>query len=161
VVAGPDGRIYSIGYLAAGVRAYDPEHDRWEYVVSNMFSRDQGGAALGPDGRIYLIGGSGSNGADTVEAYGPVVTLSASHGSPGALLLVQGSNFAASATVSVHFGGKDDALLATGSTTKNGGLAPWIVWTVPDSPPGDYLLTVVDDKSRFPITLPFTIDPAP
>ncbi|HET7486886.1 MAG TPA: hypothetical protein VFJ85_03095 [Acidimicrobiales bacterium] len=74
-VAGPDGRVYTIGGTEYGVRsvhAYDPAEDRWIDRAPMVVERRKPGVAVGTDGRIYAIGGfAGRTGGRTVEAYDP------------------------------------------------------------------------------------------
>jgi hypothetical protein len=165
--AGPDGRIYVAGGSTTttsmsipqdGVLAYDPFFDRWSPVRPLAKARTTLASAVGPDGRIYVLG-DGITMLGTVEVYGPVVSVTPSHAAPGATILVTGSNFAASATVRVYLGSvAPDALLKSAPSTPAGALIPSITATVPNVSSGDKVITVVDDKSRYPITLPFTVD---
>ncbi len=89
----------------------------------------------------------------TAEAYGPSLALAATTGAPGDGIVVSGHNFAANATVRVFF----DALpLELGMTDADGAFAGVVV-TVPALAAGVHLVRAVDDRSRYPATLPFTI----
>jgi hypothetical protein len=164
--AAPDGRIYvaggspAFGVLSAtaNVVAYDRDSDRWTPVRPLAKARSSVSAVVAPDGRIYVIGDLNSA-ASPVEVYGPVVALNPTHAARGATVLVTGSNFAASATVNVYLGSAAmGTLVRKGATTSAGALLPPITFTVPDAPSGDTVVTVVDDRSRYPITLLFTVD---
>jgi hypothetical protein len=70
---------------------------------------------------------------------------------------VTGSNFAANATVRVYLGPVSGALLKTGMTNSAGALTP-ITFSVPNVAGGNTVLTVVDDRSQYPITLFFRVN---
>lgn len=166
-VAAADGRIYVAGGFTAvqlnppptaAVAAYDAAADRWTVLRPLSKARSGVAATRAPDGRIYLLG-DGMQPNSPVEAYGPVVAVSPSHAPPGASILVTGSNFAANATVHVFLGSPAArTLLKTGASSAAGALLPSITITVPDVASGDKVLTVIDDRSRYPITLAFTVD---
>jgi hypothetical protein len=99
----------------------------------------------------------GNSASATVEVYGPLVSISPSSATPGALVYVTGNNFAANASVSVYLGTTSGTLLATGRTTAGGVLSPTIVFASPAQAAAG-VVTVVDDKSRYPITLAFTVN---
>jgi N-acetylneuraminic acid mutarotase len=85
---GPDGKIYTVGGENNGdvstVEAYDPGINSWTTVASIPTARYGLAAATGADGRIYAIGGLGkSSVVNTVEAYSPTGTGSASFGHTG------------------------------------------------------------------------------
>jgi hypothetical protein len=164
-VAAPDGRIYVAGgsttlqlNATAAVAAYDPASNRWMSLPPLSKPRMGVAAVVAPAGRIYLLG-DGMQPTSDVEAYGPVVTVTPSHAVPGATLLVTGSNFAANATVRVYLGtAATGTLLKTGPSSPAGALIPSITAAVPNVASGNKVITVVDDKSRYPITLAFTVD---
>jgi hypothetical protein len=174
IAAGPDGRIYSIGgaaYMPAGgepisldeVDAYDPLTDRWATVAPLLVARAGAAVSIGPDGRLYAIGGQKDNGdyLSSVEVYGPAVAVTPANARAGATVRLRGTNFAANAAVSVYFGPIDEMPLATGATDGTGALVPSLTVSVPSAPAGDRYFTLVDDKSRFPVTVPFTVDASP
>src|SRR5205823_5159694 len=140
--------------------AYTPATNRWTAVAPLSTGRRSLAATVGPDGRIYAVGGETGNGfapTTSVEVYGPVVTANPSSAAPGTSVTVTGNNFAASAAVSVYLGPSTGTLLKTGTTSSTGALAP-ITFTVPNVPSGDSVLTVVDDRSQYPITLFFRVN---
>jgi hypothetical protein len=164
--AGPDGRVYVVGgsttlqnnLPTAQVLAYEPVFDRWTVLPPLADARTGVAAAVGPDGRIYVVG-DGLTAASPVEVYGPVASINPSHASPGTTALVTGSNFAANATIKVYLGpSSSGTLLKIGTSTPAGALIPPITFAVPSVPSGDKVITVVDDRSRFPITLSLTVD---
>jgi hypothetical protein len=174
IAAGPDGRIYSVGgaaYMPAigepisldEVDAYDPVTDRWATVAPLMAARAGAAVSIGPDGRLYAIGGQTGNGvySSSVEVYGPAVAVTPANAPAGAAVRLRGTNFAAKAVVSVYFGSIGGTLLATGATDGTGALVPSLTVSVPSAPAGDRYFTLVDDKSRFPVTVPFTVDASP
>jgi hypothetical protein len=140
------------------VLAYQPASDGWLPVADLATARVQLGAAVGPDGRIYAVGGLDGAGAVSaaVEAYGPVIALSAGAGAAGSHVQVTGDNFAPSAQVDVFFAGAP-AALGTGSTDPSGVLTAPIDLTVPSLPPATYPVRVVDRRSLFPVLARFTI----
>jgi hypothetical protein len=164
-VVGPDRRIYAVGgYTDRGdtalVSAYSPVSNRWAPMAPLAIPRSAHGVTRGPDGRIYAIGGISSsfasNATATVEIYGPVVAASPSVASPGATVFVNGHNFAANATVTVHLGSTAGPVLGTAKTNGGGTLSPFVSFAAP-SAANDGYLTVMDDKSRFPVAIPFTV----
>jgi hypothetical protein len=165
-VVGPDDRIYAIGGqtynlgIAADVNAYTSATNRWTSVAPLSTGRAWASAAVGPDGRIYALGGGAPPGLEptgSVEVYGPVVTADPSSALPGAIVTVKGDNFAANATVKVYLGPVTGTLLKTGTTNGAGVLTP-ITFSVPNIPSVSTVLTVVDDRSQYPITLFFRVN---
>jgi hypothetical protein len=160
--AGPDGRIYVAGgsenLPTDRVLAYTPASDRWTPIASLARARTDVAAATAPDGHIYVVGDALSSGSP-VEVYGPIVGISPStFASRFSTILMTGSNFAANATVRVYLGPPSTGtVLKTAKSTVTGALIPSITFTLPNVPLGAYVITVVDDRSRFPITLSLTI----
>ena len=117
------------------------------------------GAALGPDGRIYVIAGSALGELlRTVEAYNPVIAISAGNQPIGSAFWVAGSNFAASATVQITIGSPTGALAGTGTTDATGVLTSTAM--VPaGTPTGATRLYVVDSRSRYPVSTAITVTP--
>ena len=72
-------------------------------------------------------------------------------------MTVMGNNFAANATVSVYLGPPTGTLLKMGTTNSAGVLAP-VTFNVPNVASGNTVLTVVDDRSQYPITLFFRVN---
>jgi Kelch motif len=169
IVGAPDGRVYSIGgYDLQGsifaptnaVSAYDPATDRWGPVAPLTYNRYDHAVTVGPDGRLYALGGiyNGATETDSVEVYGPVVSVTPSLAMPGSKMTLTGSNFAAHATVRAFLlGPSSGAPLATGTTDATGALRAAVVFPAPSVAAGDYVITVVDDKSRFPVRVPFSL----
>jgi hypothetical protein len=138
--------------------AYNPATDHWDPVAPLLTAREMHASVTGPDGRIYVLGGSGGQDyVKSVEVYGPLVALSKSEAPPGISVLISGTNFAANANVAVYVGPVHGTPLATGRTNAAGGIAPAIVFKIPDVPPGDTFVSVVDDRSRFTTTVPLTV----
>jgi hypothetical protein len=152
----PDGRIYVVGY-GDTTFAYLPSADLWQQAPPLHHPRTELGLAVGDDGRLYAIGGSdGTNALAFVEAYGPVIMLSAATGAAGSAFAVTGFNFAAGAGVQVFF---DDApaALASGQTDAAGTLIGSLGVTVPATSPGAHRVRVVDARSRYPVSARFTV----
>jgi hypothetical protein len=168
VVAGPDGRIYAIAgnrntssYLTT-VEAYTPSTNTWVTTPSLQTGRIFFATSVGPDGRLYVLGGAAygtTTRLSSVEVYGPVMSFSPKTGPKATLVAVTGSNFAATATVSVYWGATTGMLLGTGSTDASGALVSPINFTVPQVAPAAYKVTVVDNKSQYPIGVTFTVTP--
>jgi hypothetical protein len=176
VALGPDGRIYAGGGGSPpdtdkAVWAYSPATNRWSKVAPLNSGHIYGAATVGPDGRIYLLGGSITAYDDAgfstdvpstgVEVYGPVASATPASGAPGTDVILAGSNFAANATVSVYLGPIDGTPLGKGATNGTGSIAPSISFRVPEVPAAETFLTIVDDLSQFPITLPFVVGRPP
>jgi hypothetical protein len=154
-LAAPDGRLYAMGGLGLSrytlCEAYRPALDLWVTTSPLKIANDAMGTALGQDGRMFLLSGETA----TTQAYGPAVTLSATMANRGAMVSVDGNNFAASATVTVTF---DGTPIGSGSTDAFGGLTATIGFTVPNVGAGPHLVTVTDNKSLYPITLKLTVN---
>ena len=169
-VLGPDGRIYvpgganlASGQIYSSTVAYRPasatQPDAWVNAAPLAGPRWRHGAALGPDGRIYVIAGSALGELlRTVEAYGPVIAISADSQPIGSAFWVAGSNFAASATVQITIGSPTGALAGTGTTDATGVLTSTA--KVPaGTPTGATRLYVVDSRSRYPVSTAITVTP--
>jgi hypothetical protein len=89
----------------------------------------------------------------TAEAYGPSIVLAAATGAPGDEIAVSGKNFAAHATVRILF---DASPVELGTTDADGAFGS--VVTVPVLAAGAHVVHAIDDRSRYPATLPFTIE---
>jgi hypothetical protein len=70
---------------------------------------------------------------------------------------ITGSNFAANATVSVYLGSVTGTPLATGTTSSTGVLTAAIGFKVPSAAAGNQMFIVVDDRSQYPIGVPFRV----
>src|SRR5262249_29628005 len=127
----------------------------WASVWPLSFGRDSAAATTAPDGRILVFGGRELVGAGQTkaEAYGPHVQIGASVGAPGDAVVVAGTNFAATATVRIYF---EQVPIELASTDAAGTLAP-TTFHVPALAPGPHVVRVMDARSLYPITLPFTI----
>ena len=66
-------------------------------------------------------------------------------------------NFAADATVTIRFSGTMDSVIGTGRTSSAGTATPSISWTVPPVAPGTYVLTAIDNRSRYPVRARFVV----
>jgi hypothetical protein len=161
----PDGRIYAIGgadastVATAAVEVFSTITGQWTTTAALAKPRAGLAAVVGGDGRIYAFGGvDAMTGAEvkTVEAYGPVVTLSKTSGAAGSGLSISGSNFAANARVDVFFGPLTQPS-ATGITDGTGLLQAPIAVTVPTLAAGSYSVRVRDSKSLYPVTKTFVI----
>jgi hypothetical protein len=168
IVGAPDGRVYVIaGFDTRGpvyaptaeVNAYSPQTNRWTPVVPLKFNRYDHAVTVGPDGRLYAIGGvyDGAANTDSVEIYGPAVSITPSTAAPGDAITLTGNNFAAGAKVRVYVGPDAGTPLEIGTTDGAGALSSSIVFRVPSLPPGNHVVTVVDDKSRYPVTIPLSV----
>jgi hypothetical protein len=169
-VLAPDGRIYvpggadlGDGIIYASVAAYRagaaPRADRWAEVAPLAQPRQRHGVALGSDGRVYVFSGSNLLGfVRTTEAYGPLIASSAAHAAPAATIQVTGSNFATNAAVRVTLGSPTGPTVATGVTDATGKLASTTVTIPPAASAGPTSLYVIDARSRYPATTPFTVD---
>jgi hypothetical protein len=173
---GADGRVYAIGgdngsgesAAEATVEAYSYAANRWVAVAGLAMPRTDLAAARGGDGRIYAIGGIDTSGRrlTTVEAYGPILSLSALRGRAGAQIDLSGSNFAADAQVTITLVSAGAPALelpiATGRTDSAGALPPSpasaMTINVPAVPAGSYLIRAIDAKSRYPAVQPFTVE---
>lgn len=113
----------------------------------------------GPDGRLFAIGGTSPSGAamDSVEAFGPAVTLSTEVGAVGSSVTVTGDNFAPNASVEILWGGVGGAVLATGNSDADGSLGAGIQFQVPAVSPGTFTVVTRDQVSSFPVANPFTV----
>jgi hypothetical protein len=162
---GADGRVYAIGgengtSFFATVEAYSHVTNRWTSMPSLVYPGGFVAAVTGPDGRIYAVGGrTGKTDPNTqlrrvVEAYGPRVTLSADTGPAASARSVNGSNFAANATVTLLFG---STAVGSGATNVAGALVAPIQFTVPAVAPGKYKVTAVDNRSEYPVYSTFTV----
>ena len=96
-------------------------------------------------------------GESVVQIYGPAVTATPQQGSPGDTVTVAGSNFAANATVSVYFGSATGTPVASGTTNGSGALGSPITFEVPSLAAGSQTLVVLDDRSQYPISIPFRV----
>jgi hypothetical protein len=159
---GADGRVYALGgtdgtTVLSSVEAYAPKSNKWLAAPPLAFPRVNFVAARLLDGHLIAIGGSADGGAayiPKIELYGPKVNLSSTSGAVGTTVLVGGGNFAAGAKVTVTF---DGVPVAAGTTDPTGALAAPISFGVPASAAGAHMVKVVDDRSRYPITLQFTV----
>lgn len=178
---GLDGRIYAIGGgprrgAALGtVKAYNVQTGRWGTVVSLRAPRGGLKAVRGNDGRIYALGGFGgsppsgvrgtpitsSHYLNIVEAYGPLIHATPRSVTAGSSVVLTGTNFAASATVTVTWDATPQgAVLTTGHTNRAGALLHPLRFHVPAGVrPGQYVVTAMDDRSRYPVTAPLTVSP--
>jgi hypothetical protein len=162
-MSAPDGRIYLVGGdsgtpMVTPTLAYSPASNTWTIAANLNTWRKELSGAVGVDGRLYAIGGSDGNGAvyANVEAYGPVIALSTPGGAAGDLVQLSGDNFAIGATVRVYFGASATAA-GTGTTDASGVLTAPIAIRVPNLPKGAYRVRAIDDRSRYPVSAPFSI----
>jgi hypothetical protein len=86
--------------------------------------------------------------------YGPAPTLSATTGTAGTTITVNGNNFAASARVTVTFNGNT---VATGTTDGAGAIAAPITFNVPNVGSSTYKVTVYDNRSQYPVSFSFVV----
>jgi N-acetylneuraminic acid mutarotase len=167
---GGDGRAYAIGgengsFGASGyVHAYNPVTGRWDTVATLNAARTRAAATVGPDGRIYVFGGQIPPGGpgpaealDSVEAYGPLFTLSPTHAQAGATVTLTGSNFAANAQVSVYLDYNDITVIKSATSNASGAVS--MSFTVPSTYVGGHIFKAVDDKSQYAVTQGFVTDP--
>lgn len=151
---GPDGRLYVMGGITkAGtemtVLALTPGRKHWATVSQLMMARSALGAVVGADGLLYAICGVDATGTpvNTSEVYGPLVVSSASS--------VSGSNFAANANVSIYDGAVASSAPIAGGTSDGSGVLAAV--TLPSLSSGSHTLTVMDDRSRYPVTTTLTV----
>jgi len=167
--AGGDGRLYAIagsptynttGTAVGSVEAYTPQTNKWVSVPALLAPRQNAAAAVGGDGRIYVAGGLNTSNSSiaTVEAYGPVITLSSTSAPAGTVIHVTGSNFAVGATVHIYFDSTTSAAITSASTDGIGTL-PMTNWTVPAVAAGAHRVIVVDVRSQFPAYATFNVTP--
>jgi streptogramin lyase/N-acetylneuraminic acid mutarotase len=160
-LTGPDDRIYAFGN-SSEVMVFDLTTQTWSSAPARTAPTFEDFAvSVGPDGRLYTMDGDGvfTTASSSVEVYGPVMTLTPTTGSPGSTVTVNGSSFAASATVQVYWGNPTTGtLVASGSTDASGTLTAPISFTVPaGAAAGAQTVTVVDLQSVFAVTAPFTV----
>jgi hypothetical protein len=160
-----DGRLYVVGgdddvNPLDVVVAYSPQADHWFPVASLPAGpRASLGVTLGPDGRIWAIGGAGAASVGTVEIYGPELEISPLQGPVGTQIQIGGSNFAASATVSIRVGSLDSPEVGTAETNEAGALTTPVVFTVPEgTKPGIITIHAIDDRSHFPVRRQFEVN---
>jgi uncharacterized protein (TIGR03382 family) len=122
----------------------------WETVASPANSHQI--IVRGPDGRLFGLAGSAS-----VEAYGPEVTVTPTRVDAGAVVQVQGVNFAANARVSASLDELLGPVLFEGLTDDAGTLVEPLLLTVRASS-GQHRLYFVDDRSGFPVTVQLEVD---
>ncbi len=163
-VAAPDGRLWAIGGRSNGapldtVEALNVASGVWVTLPFLHVQRGGLAAALAPDGRLVVFGGfsNGQNQPTFAEVYGPVVRLSANRGAAGTMVAISGTNFAANARVTASLS-PEGWVLGVGTTDAAGALASLSV-SMPAVPPGPYVVTVVDERSRYPIRLSFEVTP--
>jgi hypothetical protein len=163
--AAGDGRLYVVGgdddaNPLDTVEAYAPEADRWFPVAPlPAGGRASLGVTLGPDGRIWAIGGAGAAAVGTVEIYGPVLQISPLQGPAGTQIQIAGTNFAASATVSIRVGSLDSPEVGSAETSEVGALTTPVVFTVPaGTKPGIITIHALDDRSLFPVRREFEVN---
>jgi hypothetical protein len=161
IAGGPDGRVYAVAGAftpTAEVYAYRPETDRFTAVAPLKTSRYDHAVTIGPDGRLYALGGNtGSANTNAVEAYGPLVSIWPKTVARGEIIHLSGYNFAAHANVRIYVGGALGNGTVIGTTDAQGGLPGPVDLTVVDAVPGGNAITVVDDKSRYPVSIRFTV----
>ena len=154
-VAAPDGRVWAIGGSGSRVDVYTLATDHWASAPNLLHARDTMGSTIGPDGRIYVFGGDD---AGTAEVYGPKIAVTPTSGVPNSAAIVNGSNFAAKAHVSVFLDARDSVAIGTGVTDEHGALTMAIRVTIPNADPTTgHVLVVVDDRSRYPVTTAFAV----
>jgi hypothetical protein len=154
VAVGADQRVYAVGISAANangqVKVFDA--NGWADAASLPQDVILPQLARGRDGRLYAVStGYGFVLSMKVYVYGPVLALNASHAPSGSTIQVHGSNFATRALVELHW---DDggAVVASGQSDDQGVFANVDV-VVPG--PGNHRLFAVDDRSRYPVSVPF------
>jgi hypothetical protein len=161
---GADDRIYVVGVVATAAPAgwaFSFASQAWSQVATPAAGIIDYAGTQGPDGRLYLIGGGVGTLSPipmtNVQAYGPVFTLSPASGPAGASVSIVGDNFASSAHVTVQFDGPATVGWDGGQTSPSGQLPASLQFTVPSVAPGAYRVTVVDDRSRFPVEHVFAV----
>ncbi len=167
---GADGRMYlaggeesKTGSTGAStpntgeVLVLDLALQRWLTVAPLQTPRHSHSMAIGGDGRLYVIGGAAGGGVlDTVEAYGPSLTVEPPMGAAGSMVAAGGGNFAKNARVQ-FFWAAETVPAATGTTDGTGALVGMVQLTVPQAALGPLRLRAVDDKSVYPSFFTFTV----
>ncbi len=160
-VFAPDQRFYLVGGVRA-VDAFSPGPQAWAGVASTNDEHSGGPIALGEDGRVYVFMGNqiptdgGGNYSATVEAYGPVLTVSPSLGQAGTPASVSGTNFAADASVSLYWGPPDGGLFVRTTNTSVNGDFTNVSFRIPDGGSTTGPIYAVDSRARYPAWAPFT-----
>jgi hypothetical protein len=163
-----DGSVYAVGgdsgsgdwSILATVERLAPGATSWTPVPNMLHGRAALGAVTWLDGRVHAVGGFDPFGNDLLatEAFGPSLVASSTSGAAGASVVLTGTNFGPSASVSVYWGSPaTGTLLASGSTDATGAIGPAIQVAVPSVAAGSYTITVVDSKSLFLASSPFTV----
>ena len=153
---GADDMIYAIGGSGRGgplavVESYDPQTNRWTRSAPLPEPLCCMAAVRLLSGQIDSIGGQ-RNG-QRIVLYGPSVSLSQMSSAAGDTIVLSGTNFAAHANVYVYWGPAwTGTLLGNGMTDGAGTLTTGISITIPPSvwETGSYVITAVDDQSRYP-----------
>ena len=169
---GPDGRVWVMGGEDANfgasnyVDAFNPATGRWDAVAQLNTSRTRAAAVLGPDGRIYVMGGQIPPGGpgpasplNSVEAYGPVFTVSPTHGQIGSTVTVTGSNFAANANVSINWSLGSPVLIKTVPSTATGTVSTTFTVPAGSATSAGYQVQLMDDHSQYQVTAGYIVDP--
>ena len=170
-VSAPDGRIYLAGgasisdsRIYRSVVAYAagaaPAGDRWSTPAPLAQARQRHGVAVGIEGRIYVVGGSNLTGdLRTVEAYGPLVTVSPANKQANMTVQVSGTNFARNAAVRFSLASATAPTIGVGTTDGTGTLGATTVLIPAGTPVGVTRLYATDARSRYPVSARLTIDP--
>jgi hypothetical protein len=159
---GPDGRIYAIGgrdaagNFLASVEAYTAATDTWTTVANLLQARADLALAPRLPGQLLAAGGTITTGTSArVDAYGPTATLSPAVGAPGTSVSFQTTNLAPGANVSVFWGTASGTLLVQGVSDASGACS--LSFTVPAATSGPQVVTVIDDRASYPVTVAFTV----
>jgi hypothetical protein len=101
----------------------------------------------------FSYAGSTNSYVQSVEMYGPVLTVAPSSGAKGTTVTVSGSNFAATASVTISFRG---TAIVTGTTDSVGVFSP-ATFSVPNVGSGSYEVRAVDNQSQYPVHKTFVV----
>ena len=153
----PDGRLYAVGGTSSGaVNAFDPNLGAWSTLTLPVTNNSGPlSAATTGDGRIVAVNNT-SNSSGTY-AYGPSLTsLSATSGFVGNTFSISGTNFAASANVSVYWGTVATGTLIGSGTTDATGALVGVTATVPAGATfGTEIVSIIDNKAEYPVVSSF------
>ena len=158
-VAAPDGRIYLLCGGTTDVYAFTPATNTWVTAQSLTTARKACSATIAPTGQIVVVGGYAVDGTHdyvaATELLGPSISLSTATASRGSTVKVSGQKFASFTPVRIYWGAPADGHLLATTTAAGSGYFTDSPVVIPDS--GDGPITVIDLKTKYPVTAPLTI----
>lgn len=158
-VVGGDQTAGAWGVLATAERLA-PGASSWTVEPSMTRARAALGVVAARDGRIVAIGGFDpfEQDATSLESLGPTLAASATSGAAGSSVVLTGTNFGPSASLTVTWGlPPSGSPLGTGTTDATGTVSPAIQVTVPSVAPGSYTIAVHDPVSGFVVASPYVV----